>query len=91
MIIWLSNNLVRCALEIVCFGTHFFLKLTFYFRYAVNLEEGDWQRAKILDIEEETATVFLGDHGDDDIVSLKRIKILEPQFRKLPAQVCCML
>lgn len=54
--------------------------------YAVNLEDGGWQRAKIMEIEEDTATVFLGDHGDDDAVDIHQIKILEPQFRKLPAQ-----
>ncbi|XP_037969050.2 tudor domain-containing protein 7A [Plutella xylostella] len=60
--------------------------------YAVNLEDGGWQRAKILEIEEDRATVFLGDHGDDDVVSLDKIKILEPQFRKLPAQaILCRL
>ncbi|KAI5640546.1 tudor domain-containing protein [Phthorimaea operculella] len=60
--------------------------------YAVNLEDGGWQRAKILEIEETTATVFLGDHGDDDVVMLDKVKILEPQFRKLPAQaVLCRL
>ncbi|KAJ2947850.1 hypothetical protein O0L34_g9639 [Tuta absoluta] len=60
--------------------------------YAVNLEDGGWQRAKILEIEETTATVFLGDHGDDDVVLLSKVKILEPQFRKLPAQaVLCRL
>lgn len=56
-------------------------------RYAVNLDDGGWQRAKILDIEDDTATVFLGDHGDDDVVYINKIKILEPQFRKIPAQV----
>lgn len=56
-------------------------------RYAVNLDDGGWQRAKILEIEEDSATVFLGDHGDDDVVYINKIKILEPQFRKLPAQV----
>lgn len=55
-------------------------------RYAVNLDDS-WQRAKILEIDEDTATVFLGDHGDDDIVNIHKIKILEPQFRRLPAQV----
>ncbi|XP_061385760.1 tudor domain-containing protein 7 [Danaus plexippus] len=60
--------------------------------YAVNLNDGGWQRAKILEIEDETATVFLGDHGDDDTVYFKNIKILEPQFRKLPAQaILCRL
>ncbi|XP_045493317.1 tudor domain-containing protein 7 [Colias croceus] len=60
--------------------------------YAVNLDDGGWQRAKILDIEDETATVFLGDHGDDDTVYLDKIKILEPQFRRLPAQaILCRL
>ncbi|XP_075972301.1 tudor domain-containing protein 7 tapas isoform X2 [Anticarsia gemmatalis] len=60
--------------------------------YAVNLDDGGWQRAKLLDIEDETATVFLGDHGDDDVVYIKKIKILEPQFRKIPAQaVLCRL
>ncbi|KAG6440568.1 hypothetical protein O3G_MSEX001309 [Manduca sexta] len=60
--------------------------------YAVNLEDGGWQRAKILDINDDSATVFLGDHGDDDVVSLNMIKILEPQFRKLPAQaILCRL
>lgn len=53
----------------------------------MNLDDGGWQRAKILEIEEDTANVFLGDHGDDDTVDLDKIKILEPQFRKLPAQV----
>lgn len=56
-------------------------------RYAVNLSDGGWQRAKVLDLEKDTATVFLGDHGDDDTVNITNIKILEPQFRKLPAQV----
>lgn len=56
-------------------------------RYAVNLDDGGWQRAKVLETDEDTATVFLGDHGDDDIVFIHKIKILEPQFRKLPAQV----
>ncbi|XP_059050429.1 tudor domain-containing protein 7 [Achroia grisella] len=60
--------------------------------YAVNLDDGGWQRAKILEIDDETATVFLGDHGDDDVVCLQKIKILEPQFRRLPAQgVLCRL
>ncbi|XP_013191242.1 tudor domain-containing protein 7 isoform X2 [Amyelois transitella] len=60
--------------------------------YAVNLDDGGWQRAKILEIEEDSATVFLGDHGDDDVVILNKIKILEPQFRRLPAQaVLCRL
>ncbi|CAH2050370.1 unnamed protein product, partial [Iphiclides podalirius] len=60
--------------------------------YAVNLDDGGWQRAKILEIEEDTANVFLGDHGDDDTVYLNKIKILEPQFRKLPAQaILCRL
>ncbi|XP_049692223.2 tudor domain-containing protein 7 isoform X1 [Helicoverpa armigera] len=60
--------------------------------YAVNLDDGGWQRAKILEIEEDTATVFLGDHGDDDVVYINKIKILEPQFRKLPAQaILCRL
>lgn len=53
----------------------------------MNLEDGGWQRAKILEIGDDSATVFLGDHGDDDIVPLSEIKILEPQFRRLPAQV----
>ncbi|XP_022821442.1 tudor domain-containing protein 7 isoform X3 [Spodoptera litura] len=60
--------------------------------YAVNLDDGGWQRAKILEIEEDSATVFLGDHGDDDVVYIHKIKILEPQFRKLPAQaILCRL
>ncbi|XP_013176763.1 PREDICTED: tudor domain-containing protein 7 [Papilio xuthus] len=60
--------------------------------YAVNLEDGGWQRAKVLEIENDTATVFLGDHGDDDTVNINDIKILEPQFRKLPAQaILCRL
>ncbi|KAJ0182545.1 hypothetical protein K1T71_001914 [Dendrolimus kikuchii] len=60
--------------------------------YAVNVDDGGWQRAKILDIEEDCATVFLGDHGDDDVVQIHKIKILEPQFRKLPAQaILCRL
>lgn len=60
--------------------------------YAANLDDGGWQRAKILEINDDTATVFLGDHGDDDFVSLDKIKILEPQFRRLPAQgVLCRL
>ncbi|XP_041975226.1 tudor domain-containing protein 7B [Aricia agestis] len=60
--------------------------------YAVKLEEGGWQRAKILEIDDRKATVFLGDHGDDDVVPLNNIKILEPQFRKLPAQaILCRL
>ncbi|KAM3967660.1 tudor domain-containing protein 7 tapas [Aphomia sociella] len=60
--------------------------------YAVKLDDGGWQRAKILEIDDDTATVFLGDHGDDDTVYLHKIKILEPQFRKLPAQgVLCRL
>lgn len=60
--------------------------------YAVNLDDGGWQRAKILDIHDETATVFLGDHGDDDTVHIHKIKILEPQFRKIPAQaILCRL
>ncbi|XP_047985623.1 tudor domain-containing protein 7 [Leguminivora glycinivorella] len=60
--------------------------------YAVNLDDGEWQRAKILEIHEDTAVVFLGDHGDDDIVDLNKIKILETQFRGLPAQaILCRL
>ncbi|CAB3239962.1 unnamed protein product [Arctia plantaginis] len=60
--------------------------------YAVNLDDGGWQRAKILEIDDDTATVFLGDHGDDDVVSIQNIKILEPQFRKIPAQaILCRL
>ncbi|XP_013134609.1 PREDICTED: tudor domain-containing protein 7A [Papilio polytes] len=60
--------------------------------YAVNLSDGGWQRAKVLDLEKDTATVFLGDHGDDDTVNITNIKILEPQFRKLPAQaILCRL
>ncbi|XP_045448202.1 tudor domain-containing protein 7 [Melitaea cinxia] len=60
--------------------------------YAVKLDDGGWQRAKILEIEDEKATVFLGDHGDDDSVYFSNIKILETQFRKLPAQaVLCRL
>ncbi|XP_052744074.1 tudor domain-containing protein 7B [Bicyclus anynana] len=60
--------------------------------YAVCLEDGEWQRAKVLEVEEETATVFLGDHGDIDTVPIDQIKILEPQFRKLPAQaILCRL
>ncbi|XP_028156043.1 tudor domain-containing protein 7A isoform X1 [Ostrinia furnacalis] len=60
--------------------------------YAVNLDDGGWQRAKIMDIDEDKATVFLGDHGDDDIVNIHKIKILEPQFRRLPAQaILCRL
>ncbi|VVC87494.1 unnamed protein product, partial [Leptidea sinapis] len=60
--------------------------------YAVKLEEGGWQRAKVLEIEKNTATVFLGDHGDDDTVDLSEIKVLERQFRQLPAQaVLCRL
>ncbi|XP_072943788.1 tudor domain-containing protein 7B isoform X2 [Epargyreus clarus] len=60
--------------------------------YAVNLNDGGWQRAKILEIEDDTATVFLGDHGDDDTVFIDKIKILEPQFRRLPAQaILCRL
>ncbi|XP_049881297.1 tudor domain-containing protein 7 [Pectinophora gossypiella] len=60
--------------------------------YAVNLDDVGWQRAKILDIDDDKATVFLGDHGDDDTVPLHRIKILEPQFRRLPAQaILCRL
>ncbi|CAG4978862.1 unnamed protein product [Parnassius apollo] len=60
--------------------------------YAVYLDDGGWQRAKILEIEDDTATVFLGDHGDVDTVLLNKIKILEPQFRKLPAQaILCRL
>ncbi|XP_068626612.1 tudor domain-containing protein 7A [Battus philenor] len=60
--------------------------------YAVNLDDGGWQRAMILEIGDETATVFLGDHGDDETVYLDKIKILEPQFRKLPAQaILCRL
>ncbi|XP_045772816.1 tudor domain-containing protein 7 [Maniola jurtina] len=54
--------------------------------YAVNMDSGDWVRAKVLEIEDETATVFLGDFGDEVMVHIKKIKILEPQFRKLPAQ-----
>lgn len=53
----------------------------------MNLVNGGWQRAKILEINEEEVSVFLGDHGDDDVVEINNIKILEPQFRKLPAQV----
>lgn len=60
-------------------------------RYAVNVDDGGWQRAKILEIEEDSATVFLGDHGDDDTVQIHKIKILEPQFRKLPAQVFILI
>ncbi|XP_045528231.1 tudor domain-containing protein 7B isoform X1 [Pieris brassicae] len=60
--------------------------------YAVNLEDGGWQRAKIMEIHDDTATVFLGDHGDDDVVYLNQIKVLEPQFRRLPAQaILCRL
>ncbi|CAH0592425.1 unnamed protein product [Chrysodeixis includens] len=60
--------------------------------YAVSLDDGGWQRAKILEIDEDSATVFLGDHGDDDVVYMHKIKILEPQFRKLPAQaILCRL
>ncbi|CAK1539974.1 unnamed protein product [Leptosia nina] len=60
--------------------------------YAVNLDDGGWQRAKVLEIYDDTASVFLGDHGDDDIVVLDNIKILEPQFRRLPAQaILCRL
>lgn len=51
------------------------------------MDDGEWHRAKIIEIEESLAFVFLGDHGDDDNVSLDKIKILEPQFRRLPAQV----
>lgn len=63
------------------------VNLSIFFRYAVKLDDGEWHRAKIIEIEENLAFVFLGDHGDDDNVSLDRIKILEPQFRRLPAQV----
>ncbi|XP_026319524.1 tudor domain-containing protein 7A isoform X2 [Hyposmocoma kahamanoa] len=60
--------------------------------YAVKLDDGEWHRAKIIEIEENLAFVFLGDHGDDDNVSLDKIKILEPQFRRLPAQaILCRL
>ncbi|XP_026493738.2 tudor domain-containing protein 7 [Vanessa tameamea] len=60
--------------------------------YAVKLDDGGWQRAKIIEIEDDKATVFLGDHGDDDSVHFSNIKILETQFRKLPAQaVLCRL
>ncbi|CAG9796634.1 unnamed protein product [Diatraea saccharalis] len=60
--------------------------------YAVNVDDGGWQRAKIMEIEEDKVTVFLGDHGDDDVVSIHNIKILEPQFRRLPAQaILCRL
>lgn len=51
------------------------------------MDDGGWQRAKILEIEEDTATIFLGDHGDDDVVNIHKIKILDSQFRRLPAQV----
>lgn len=51
------------------------------------MDDGEWHRAKIIEIEENFAFVFLGDHGDDDNASLDKIKILEPQFRRLPAQV----
>lgn len=64
-----------------------FRNWTLFLRYAVNLDDGGWQRAKILEIDDDTATVFLGDHGDDDNVCIQNIKILEPQFRKIPAQV----
>ncbi|XP_012549270.1 tudor domain-containing protein 7 isoform X1 [Bombyx mori] len=60
--------------------------------YAVNLDDGGWQRAKIMDFDEETASVFLGDHGDDDVVALNKIRILDSKFRKLPPQaILCRL
>lgn len=51
------------------------------------MDDGGWQRAKIMDFDEETASVFLGDHGDDDVVALNKIRILDSKFRKLPPQV----
>ncbi|CAH0405405.1 unnamed protein product [Chilo suppressalis] len=60
--------------------------------YAVNVDDGGWQRAKIMEIDDDTASVFLGDHGDDDVVSIHKIKILETQFRRLSAQaILCRL
>lgn len=41
-----------------------------------------------MEIQDDTATVFFGDHGDDDVVYLNQIKVLEPNFKRLPAQVC---
>ncbi|GBP45732.1 Tudor domain-containing protein 7A [Eumeta japonica] len=60
--------------------------------YAANVEDGGWQRAKVLEVEGDNVCVFLGDHGDDELVHYSNLKILEPQFRNLPSQaILCRL
>lgn len=60
--------------------------------YAVFIEDDGWQRAKVLEIDEEFVNVFLGDRGDEEKVHYSKLRILEPQFKTLPLQaIWCRL
>lgn len=49
--------------------------------------DGAWHRVQVLEVVDGQASVFFVDHGDEDLVPLSSLYVLEPRFGTLPCQV----
>ena len=56
--------------------------------YAIKMDDC-WHRVKVIEINEAgtEAQIFFIDHGDEELVELKELHVLERRFARLPAQV----